>query len=76
LLRQREQLGQVGDDASARGGERMTGAGYQLQVRFQKPLLLPGSLRLLASAKPPSGQFQLRGQDELACMAGSWRALD
>jgi acyl dehydratase len=62
--------------ALAELGERLPSAGYQVQVRFQKPVLLPSSLSLLASAKAPSGQFQLLGQDELAHMAGSWRALD
>ncbi|WP_301154049.1 MaoC family dehydratase [Metapseudomonas otitidis] len=50
-------------------------AGYEVEVRFQKPVLLPAEVRLLASAAGPSGQFALRGKDDLPHMAGSWAPL-
>ncbi|MDF3933368.1 MaoC family dehydratase [Pseudomonas citronellolis] len=57
-------------------GERLPAAGYQVEVRFQKPVLLPSSVTLLASEAAPAGQFSLRGKDELPHMAGAWKALD
>ncbi|WP_137820370.1 MaoC/PaaZ C-terminal domain-containing protein [Pseudomonas sp. 2FG] len=56
-------------------GERLPAAGYEVEVRFQKPLLLPGAASLLASAVAPSGQFKLQGQDGIPHMNGSWRAI-
>ncbi|KSW25705.1 MULTISPECIES: MaoC/PaaZ C-terminal domain-containing protein [unclassified Pseudomonas] len=57
-------------------GERLPAAGYQVQVRFQKPVLLPSSVSLLASEVAPAGQFALRGEDGLPHMAGAWKPLD
>lgn len=57
-------------------GERLPMAGYRVEVRFQKPVLLPAQVNLLASEPAPSGQFSLRGKDGLPHMAGSWSALD
>lgn len=56
-------------------GERLPGAGYEVEVRFKKPLLLPGELTLLASAPAATGQLALRGADELPHMDGGWRTL-
>ncbi|BAU76760.1 MaoC family dehydratase [Metapseudomonas furukawaii] len=50
-------------------------AGYEVAVRFQKPVLLPAELTLLASAEAPSGQLALLGKDDTPHMAGSWRRL-
>ncbi|MBM7061369.1 acyl dehydratase [Pseudomonas sp. UL073] len=50
-------------------------AGYEVAVRFQKPVLLPSHVALLASAPAASGQFQLHGEQELLHMIGSWRPL-
>ncbi|MCY1260649.1 MaoC like domain protein [compost metagenome] len=50
-------------------------AGYEVEVRFQKPVLLPAELTLLASAPGPSGQFALRGRQDTPHMSGSWRPL-
>jgi len=56
-------------------GERLPAAGYAVEVRFHKPVLLPSEVTLLASDAAPSGQFSLRGQDDSAHMTGSWRPL-
>ncbi|KAF1051733.1 MAG: hypothetical protein GAK43_02262 [Stenotrophomonas maltophilia] len=56
-------------------GERLPAAGYEVEVRFQKPVLLPASVRLLASEVAPAGQFSLRGKDDLPHMAGRWLPL-
>lgn len=50
-------------------------AGYQLDVRFQKPLLLPGTATLLASAPAANGQLSLQGGDGGVHMSGSWQPL-
>ena len=50
-------------------------AGYQLDVRFQKPLLLPGAATLLASAPAANGQLSLQGRDSTVHMSGSWQAI-
>jgi hypothetical protein len=50
-------------------------AGYQLDVRFQKPLLLPGTATLLASAPASNGQLSLQGGDGGVHMSGSWQAI-
>ncbi|MCY1410637.1 MaoC like domain protein [compost metagenome] len=54
---------------------RLPAAGYEVEVRFQKPVLLPGEVTLLASAPAPEGQLALRGRNEVPHMAGSWRPL-
>lgn len=51
-------------------------AGYDVEVRFQKPVLLPASVSLLASEPAPHGQFALRGKDDLPHMSGAWRMLE
>jgi acyl dehydratase len=50
-------------------------AGYELQVRFQKPLLLPGAATLLASAPAANGQLSLQGRDGCVHMSGQWQPL-
>jgi acyl dehydratase len=50
-------------------------AGYELAVRFQKPLLLPGAATLLASVPASSGQLSLQGRDGSVHMSGSWQAI-
>lgn len=50
-------------------------SGYELSVRFQKPLLLPGSVSLLASAPASSGQLSLQGADGAVHMSGQWQPL-
>ncbi|UTW09377.1 MaoC family dehydratase [Pseudomonas benzenivorans] len=58
-------------------GQQLPPAGYAIEVRFQKPVLLPAELRLLASAPAAQGQGQLRllGGDDLPHMVGRWKAL-
>ncbi|GLZ85430.1 hypothetical protein Pres01_14810 [Metapseudomonas resinovorans] len=48
-------------------------AGYELEVRFQKPVLLPAEVTLLASAPAAEGQLALLGKGDIPHMAGSWR---
>lgn len=50
-------------------------AGYQVDVRFQQPLLLPGSVTLLASAPAVEGQLSLQGREGVVHMTGSWQPL-
>lgn len=52
---------------------RLPAASYEVEVRFQKPVLLPGEVTLLASAPAPEGQLALRGSKDVPHMAGSWR---
>ncbi|MFK0896230.1 MaoC family dehydratase, partial [Pseudomonas paraeruginosa] len=56
-------------------GERLPASGYRVEVRFQKPVLLPASVTLLASAAAADGQLSLRGKDDLPHMAGQWSQL-
>jgi hypothetical protein len=62
--------------ALAELGARLPTAGYTVSVRFQKPVLLPTEVRLLASEPASSGQFSLLGQDNRSHMSGSWQPLD
>jgi hypothetical protein len=62
--------------ALAELGARLPTAGYAVSVRFQKPVLLPADVHLLASEPGGSGQFSLLGKDELMHMSGRWRTLD
>lgn len=50
-------------------------AGYEVEVRFQKPVLLPAEVTLLTSAPGPSGQLALRGKDDTPHVTGFWRSL-
>lgn len=62
--------------ALAELGTRLPAAGYEVSVRFQKPVLLPADVRLLSSEPAPNGQFRLLGDDERVHMTGHWRTLD
>lgn len=62
--------------ALAELGSRLPSAGYQIDVRFHKPVLLPSNVHLQASEAEPHGQFSLLGKDELLHMSGSWHPLD
>ena len=60
--------------ALAELGPRLPAAGYAVSVRFQKPVLLPAEVRLLASEPASSGQFSLsHGQRNLP--AGNPRSV-
>lgn len=61
--------------ALAELGTRLPAAGYEVSVRFHKPVLLPAEVRLLASEPAASGQFSLLGQAQLQHMSGSWGPL-
>ena len=50
-------------------------AGYEVQVRFQKPVLLPTHVALHASEPGTSGQFRLLGEQDTPHMTGSWQTL-
>lgn len=50
-------------------------SGYSVEVRFQKPVLLPGNLRMRASLPAAEGQFDLRGKDDTPHMAGNWQVI-
>ncbi len=62
--------------AIAELGTRLPAAGYEVSVRFQKPVLLPADVRLLSSEPAANGQFSLLGDDERVHMTGHWRTLD
>ena len=55
--------------------QHLPNAGYELSVRFQQPLLLPGAVTLQASAPGPNGQLSLQGQDGAVHMSGHWQPL-
>ena len=76
-LRSRTQVGQSDGDTIGEIG-LMTKPAEPFargKVRFQKPVLLPASVTLLASEAAPSGQFSLRGADDLPHLAGRWAPL-
>ena len=50
-------------------------AGYVVEVRFQKPVLLPTHVALQASEPGANGQFRLVGESDTPHMAGSWQPL-
>lgn len=50
-------------------------AGYMVDVRFQKPVLLPTQVALQASEPGASGQFRLIGEGDTPHMVGSWQPL-
>lgn len=56
--------------------QHLPNAGYELSVRFQQPLLLPGAVTLQASAPGPNGQLSLQGQDGAVHMSGHWQPCD
>jgi acyl dehydratase len=56
--------------------QHLPAAGYELAVRFQQPLLLPGTATLLASAPAASGQLSLQGRDGAVHMTGHWQPLN
>ena len=62
--------------ALAELGAHLPSAGYQVEVRFHKPVLLPGAVQLLASEPAPSGQFSLLGANQQTHMHGSWSPLN
>lgn len=55
--------------------QHLPDAGYAIDVRFQKPVLLPATLRLRASAPAAHGQLNLTGTHDLPHMAGSWQLI-
>lgn len=55
--------------------EHLPAAGYSVEVRFQKPVLLPSTLRLQASEPAAQGQLSLTGKDQLVHMVGSWQLI-
>jgi hypothetical protein len=55
--------------------QHLPAAGYAMDVRFQKPVLLPATLRLRASEPAAHGQFSLTGKDDLPHMVGSWQLI-
>lgn len=56
--------------------EHLPQAGYQVEVRFQKPVLLPTHVALQASEPGSSGQFRLIGENDTPHMVGSWQPLE
>lgn len=50
-------------------------AGYAVEVRFQKPVLLPSTLWLHASEPADHGQLSLTGPHDLPHMAGRWQLI-
>lgn len=55
--------------------DHLPASGYSIEARFQKPVLLPSQVRLLASAVAAQGQFDLLGKDDIAHMAGHWQVI-
>ncbi|AQT07450.1 acyl dehydratase [Pseudomonas protegens] len=55
--------------------EHLPAANIEVTVQFMKPVLLPGEVRLLASAGGSSGELQLLGSGELQHMLGNWQPI-
>ena len=53
-------------------GSHLPSGGYEVEVRFQKPVLLPGDVTLVASAAGSEGVLSLRGKNDVPHMTGSW----
>jgi hypothetical protein len=62
--------------ALAELGDRLPKAGYEVSVRFQRPVYLPSQVHLLASEAGDSGQFSLRGEAEQVHFTGTWQPLN
>ncbi|MGC5699723.1 acyl dehydratase [Pseudomonas sp. NFXW11] len=56
-------------------GGHLPAANLEIAVDFLKPLLLPGEVRLLASAPGSSGSLQLLGNGERVHMQGNWQPI-
>lgn len=56
-------------------GEQLPAAGYGVEARFHKPVLLPSALTLLASTPAAHGQFRLLGQDDMVHINGNWQLI-
>lgn len=50
-------------------------SGYSLEVRFRKPVLLPGSVRMRASLPAAEGQFDLLGKEDMPHLTGGWQVI-
>lgn len=50
-------------------------SGYSVEVRFQKPVLLPAHIRMRASMPAAQGQFELLGKEDVPHMAGHWQVI-
>ncbi|WXL26570.1 MaoC/PaaZ C-terminal domain-containing protein [Ectopseudomonas mendocina] len=59
--------------ALAELGERLPKAGYEVGVRFQKPVLLPSQVHLQASDDAAQGQFSITGDKGQSHFSGYWR---
>ncbi|MDF2396389.1 acyl dehydratase [Pseudomonas sp. 3MA1] len=55
--------------------DTLPAANIEVTVQFSKPLLLPGEVRLLASAAGSSGELQLLGNGDLLHMQGGWQPI-
>ncbi|QZI70063.1 acyl dehydratase [Pseudomonas protegens] len=55
--------------------EHLPAANIEVSVHFIKPVLLPGNVRLLASAAGSSGELQLLGNGDLHHMQGRWQPI-
>jgi len=55
--------------------EHLPAAGYSVEVRFQKPVLLPATVTLQASEAAAQGQLSLTGENEVPHMAGRWQVI-
>ncbi|UCJ17148.1 acyl dehydratase [Pseudomonas sp. MM211] len=50
-------------------------SGYSVEVRFQKPVRLPSSVRMRASLPAAEGQFDLLGKEDVSHMVGYWQVI-
>lgn len=55
--------------------EHLPAANIEVSVHFMKPVLLPGTVRLQASAAGSSGELQLLGNGDLQHMQGRWQPI-
>ncbi|MGR4040524.1 MaoC/PaaZ C-terminal domain-containing protein [Pseudomonas sp. 910_21] len=55
--------------------EHLPAANIEVSVQFMKPVLLPGTVRLLANAAGSSGELLLLGNGDLQHMQGRWQPI-
>ncbi|MBI6684784.1 acyl dehydratase [Pseudomonas viridiflava] len=53
--------------------DHLPASNVDITVQFQKPVRLPGDVKLFASAAGSHGQLRLEGQPDLVHMVGSWQ---
>jgi len=56
-------------------GEHLPAANIEIHVEFKKPVRLPSEVRLFTSAAGSSGEWVLKGSEEIEHMLGKWQPI-